>query len=186
MPDYTVTRITNEKAWPDSDNPQVIYYDFEAEGVDKVCNIGRKPGNPLKVGERFEAEVKEEKNGRLNLKRVQQQRGFGGGGRSPEENARIQRQHSQEMCLRFLALKVQMGELPSEAFKDIKPADLRPIINWFDEDASNAKPPAPPLPRRDVERTGGSDITSAAQLEQMDRESRERAVAAREMSGVIQ
>jgi hypothetical protein len=61
--------------------------------------------------------------------------GFGGGGggkgRSPEENARIVRQHSQEMALRYAVAKASAGQLPD----DFKPKDLLLIIDWFDRDA---------------------------------------------------
>lgn len=62
------------------------------------------------------------------------QGGFGGGGgakRPPEENARIVRQHSQEMALRYAVAKAAAGQLPD----NFKPNDMVAIIDWFDRDA---------------------------------------------------
>jgi hypothetical protein len=60
--------------------------------------------------------------------------GFGGGGRgrSPEETKAIVRQHSQEMALRYAAIRAQQGKLP----EDFKLTDLATIINWFVKDAA--------------------------------------------------
>jgi hypothetical protein len=79
---YTVEKLLGSREWAPADDPskKTIYWSFQAKETDKVCSIGRKPDNPLKEGDSFEAEVKSEKNGVLNLKRVQKSGGFGGGG----------------------------------------------------------------------------------------------------------
>jgi hypothetical protein len=64
--------------------------------------------------------------------------GFGGGGRprDPQENARIMRQHSQEMALRYAHIRCLQEQLPT----DFKLSDLKVIVDWFDADAKAAKP----------------------------------------------
>lgn len=57
----------------------------------------------------------------------------GGGGwrpRDPKETAAIQRQHSQEMALRYLTVRASQGKLP----EDFKMDQLRTIIDWFQAD----------------------------------------------------
>lgn len=63
-----------------------------------------------------------------------QQGGFGGGGfrgRSPEENRRIVRQHSQEMAIRWAELAHARGKLP----EDFKTDDLLKLVDVFHRDA---------------------------------------------------
>ena len=58
-------------------------------------------------------------------------------GRSEPDPARqhsIIRQHSQEMALRYLAVKAELGTVE----KEFKPEDLTPIIDWFAKDAGGA------------------------------------------------
>lgn len=60
----------------------------------------------------------------------------GGGGMSPEREAKIVRQHSQGMALQYAAIKQAQGTLPD----DFKPSDLFKIADLFDHDANGAKP----------------------------------------------
>jgi len=58
----------------------------------------------------------------------------GGGGfrpRDPKESSAIQRQHSQEMALRLLAVQVTRGQLTEGT--DIK-ATIKGYADWFDDD----------------------------------------------------
>src|SRR4051812_27006378 len=109
MPEFVVEKIIGQREWAPADDPtrETVFYEFTAEGVEKVCSIGRKPDKPLKVGDRFEATSTEDR-GKLKLKRVQS---FGGGGfkADPKKDARITRQHSQEMSLRTLELAHKLG-----------------------------------------------------------------------------
>jgi hypothetical protein len=50
-----------------------------------------------------------------------------GYGKTPEEQKSIVRQHSQEMALRYAGLKGK---------KDIKPAELIKLVDWFQKDAN--------------------------------------------------
>jgi hypothetical protein len=124
VPEFVVEKIIGQREWAPADDPtrKTVFYEFTAEGVEKVCSIGRKPDNPLKVGDRFEATSTEDR-GKLKLKRVQS---FGGGGGfkpDPKKDARITRQHSQDMGLRTLSLARKMGvELK------IRPATLGDLV----------------------------------------------------------
>lgn len=55
--------------------------------------------------------------------------GGGFGGRSPETQARIERQHSQEMALRYFAMKG--SALPGTT-------ELREMISWFQRDIARS------------------------------------------------
>ena len=60
--------------------------------------------------------------------------GFGGGGfrgRSPEENRRIVRQHSQDMALRYAQLRLDDGDLPPKFTLE----KLKAAIDFFHKDA---------------------------------------------------
>jgi hypothetical protein len=91
VPEFVVEKIIGQREWAPADDPtrKTVFYEFTAEGVEKVCSIGRKPDNPLKVGDRFEATSTEDR-GKLKLRRVQS---FGGGGfkADPKKDARITR-----------------------------------------------------------------------------------------------
>jgi hypothetical protein len=88
-----VEKLLGSREWAPADDPskKTVYWSFQAKETDKVCSIGRKPDNPFKEGDSFEAEVKSEKNGVLNLKRVAEQRGFGGGGKNFEADPKKMR-----------------------------------------------------------------------------------------------
>lgn len=62
--------------------------------------------------------------------------GFGGGPRQrdPRESAQIQRQHSQEMALRYAALRADKEMLP----EPFTLADLRKVIDWFEQDIAQS------------------------------------------------
>jgi hypothetical protein len=76
-------------------------------------------------------EVEQQKNGRW---KVAASSSGGGGGRQthPEDARRMSRCHAQEMALRYVAVKAQMGVLT----EDFKPESLKPIIDWFDKDVT--------------------------------------------------
>lgn len=57
-------------------------------------------------------------------------KGFGGFGKSPEQQASIVRQHSQEMALRYSQLKGKT---------DITFKDLQIVIDWFEADTKGVK-----------------------------------------------
>lgn len=69
--------------------------------------------------------------------------GTGGFGRSPETQARIERQHSQEMALRYFAIR------GTELTSDMRP--LRLVIDWFQRDIGHtpAEPEKPQEPEEE-------------------------------------
>jgi hypothetical protein len=122
---YTVTEVLSENEWAPSDDPskRTIFYDFRAKETTQVCSIGRKPDNPLKVGDSFEAEVKSEDRGKLKLKKVQQQGGWGGGGGGKDYKADPEKLRAENMrsalhaAVEFVVGMRQAGE--KEATSDV-------------------------------------------------------------------
>ena len=90
----------------------------------RTAELSRKPESPAPTGE---VTVTETQYG-LRAKLVQTN--HSGRGRSPEDTRRIQRQHSQEMALRYAAIQNVRGQLPDT----FKVDDLKPIIDWFVRD----------------------------------------------------
>jgi hypothetical protein len=138
MPAFKVTEVLSSKPWSKDGEVKQVYWDFRAEGVEKICNIGRKPGNDLKVGESFEATAEEDR-GKLKLKTVQQ--GFrGGGGPRPEDpvrSKRILRQHSQDMAIGVLHLSERLGI--EKAFEGVSSVSdvmgmVKKLADAFDRD----------------------------------------------------
>lgn len=70
----------------------------------------------------------------LKFKKAPVATGFGGRARDPRETAAIQRQHSQEMALRALTVRVAQGEqFDRDSFWEA----LRAAIDWFEQDIQN-------------------------------------------------
>lgn len=74
---------------------------------------------------------------------------------TPDREAKIVRQHSQQMALMYAALH------PDEA-KDL--TALKAVIDWFDEDAMGAAPQPPAAPSLDQMRQKLQDDLKAAQV----------------------
>lgn len=138
MPSYTVTEVVGARPWPSKEDTQTIYYDVRLQDFDGLVDVGRKPGNPVTVGTVLDGEIQPTQfAGKFKFKRSNNGYGGGGGkGRSPEENAKIVRQHSQEMALRYAAIRAEKELLPNP----FKLSDLKAVIDWFDADAKAAKP----------------------------------------------
>lgn len=118
MPSYTVREIKAARPWSkDGGEPTRIYYDFLVEGEELQINMGRKPGNPLKVGDVLDGTLSPGDRGNgLKFTPAGQQFGGGGGGgrgRSPEDEARtrhsIQMQHAQKCAVDALRLAAEFG-----------------------------------------------------------------------------
>jgi hypothetical protein len=135
VPSFKVAEIVGKRPWPNEEDTKVIYFNFRAEGVERVCNIGRKPGNELKVGDVLEATSEDDGRGGLKLK-VQNNFAGGGGPRpeDPKRSARILRQHSQQMAIEWVALALSRGKLP----EDFTLAKLWALVDAFDKDACEA------------------------------------------------
>lgn len=143
---FTVEEIVGSNEWAPADDPskKTVFWDFKAkEAPGVICSIGRKPGNDLTVGESFEAASREDR-GKLKLKRVQT--GSFNGKRDepfkadPAKQRSIMRQSAQKAALEYAALRHQQGKLPD----DFDYTKLKPIIDWFYEDAHGAMTTEPP------------------------------------------
>jgi hypothetical protein len=138
MPTYTVKQAFGPQEWQSQHGP-MHSYSLQLEGVDQQAEINVKPTSPApQPGQSLELVLEPHPRfeGRLKAKRVQQQQGRPGGGRSPEENARIVRQHSQSTAINYARLMHERGVLP-ETFKL---GDLEKLVGWFYDDAMQAKP----------------------------------------------
>lgn len=138
MPSYTVTEIVTTRPWTPAgeSEPKTIYYDVKVEGEDRAVNVGRKPGNPLTVGDVLEGTIGPDDRGGLKFTRANG--GFKGGGRprDPKESAVIVQQHSQAQALRYAELQQARGKLPD----DFNLEQVLVIAAKFAADAKAATP----------------------------------------------
>jgi hypothetical protein len=151
---YTVAEIVGSNDWDGGDTPAraTTFWTFRQADDQQEYEIGRRPDNPLKVGDSFEAETVGEKFGRIKLKKLQPQRpGSNGWKPDPAKDARITRQHSQDMAIQTLALALQLEVLPTEqvnSTRDLVDA-VKTLADAYDRDAYAAgeaagTPIAPP------------------------------------------
>lgn len=117
MPTFKVTEILGNRPWEKDGEVKAIYWDFRADGVEKVCNIGRKPGNDLKVGDQFDATAEEDR-GKLKLKTQNGYGGGGGGGKSfkadPTKNAAIAMECAIKAALHYSEVQLAREKLPDD------------------------------------------------------------------------
>lgn len=136
MPVFTVQAASQKKLLPDN-----------GRGAKQVMNLTLAEGNnapviaewftnattPLPtVGSTLEGTIEPSDYG-PKFKKAGGFTGGGGGGprqRDPRESAQIQRQHSQEMALRYAAIRAEKEMLP----EPFKLEDLRAVIDWFEKD----------------------------------------------------
>jgi len=144
--EYTVKSVRPGKVYDRNEHGQVLqafYVDLQGPDgkIEQGCYWRRKEGNNPEEGQSVFGEVSEGDYG----PRFKQAKGgggssdygsrssgagnFKGGGKSPDQQASIVRQHSQEMCLRWLEVH---GHAPDGL------DGLRPIIDWFEADANKA------------------------------------------------
>lgn len=135
---HTINTVSEPREWQSQYGPMKTYT-IKVDGDESAYQLNKKANSaPPSIGQSITVEsVTPDPQGKFPAKiKLAQQNGGKGGGRSPEENARIMRQHSQEMALRYAAIKQAQGDLP-EGFK---PSDLFKIADLFDNDAKAAKP----------------------------------------------
>lgn len=166
MASYTVTDVREGNR--DNYGNQAYYIDTVEgpEGVYFKC----KPKNAPQVGQSYEWELDtsgeygprfrrpaQEQGGGGNSPQGGAQRRSGGNQMTPDREAKIVRQHSQQMALMYAALH------PDEA-KDL--TALKAVIDWFDEDAMGAVPQAAAAatPSLDQMRQKLQDDLKAAQV----------------------
>jgi hypothetical protein len=151
--------------WPKDSGQFNEDYELTLEGQDKPAILTQKPTTaPPKVGDTLDLDLEPHPrfDGKLKAKRVRQFQGGGGGGKSPEQQNAIQRQHSQEMALRYAAIRAEKGQLPEPFSLE----DLRKVIDWFENDINPAgrQPTVKGLPvRNEPVQTGAPDsVTPSA------------------------
>jgi hypothetical protein len=124
---------------PDAHNNAVYFVDGTGEDGTQFesAYLAQKPDrDPPQAGSVLEGYDLSKSDKGYRLKRTPQQQGgggFSGGKRDPAERASIVRQHSQEMALRYVEIKAALGTVE----KDFKPDDLKPIVDWFVQDAGS-------------------------------------------------
>lgn len=114
----------------------------------------RKDSVPPTVGQVIDGTLEQSQFGW----KVKKTAKMGGGGgfrpRDPKETAAIQRQHSQEMAVRWTAIAQSRGLLP-ESFTI---QNLKQVIDWFERDISDHAPPYGTNKVKDTVQTGRSDL----------------------------
>lgn len=133
MPAYEVLACEQVKDVPDAKfgPAKVLKLTLKnSDGSTKDAEWFTKVATPdPEVGSTIEGEVTQSQYG---LKFAKHKKDGGGGGfkRSPAENKKIVRQHSQEMALRreFNLIASGMGPLQSD--------ELKRLIQWFENDAN--------------------------------------------------
>jgi hypothetical protein len=138
MPDFTVVAVKGQEPWS-NDKGQFIGYMLTvrtAEGREVDAKINKKTTSaPPAVGETIDANLQPSNNPAFPPLLKANFSGAGGqGGRSPEQTSAIQRQHSQEMALRYAAIRGEKEMLPAR----FTLTDLRMVIDWFEQDINPA------------------------------------------------
>lgn len=127
---HTVTYVDSKvNPWNNPKGGVINYYTVKLDtSGEKPVSRGLAEGKPApKVGDQWFGVVEETERG-LKFKSVQQ--GGFGGGKSPEQQRSIVRQHSQEMALRLEANRIAAGG------GRFTPEDLKKAVDWFEKDAS--------------------------------------------------
>lgn len=161
MTDFKVSSVAEKKRFDGKQGGTFIVYtvtlndgSVDHSGVELV----QKDSTPAPtVGQTVTGNIETTQYG-PKFKREQQGRP-GGWKKDPETEARISRMHAQEMALRYAHVTGETITLDT----------LPTLITWFFDDANSAKPPKAPLPRRDPERVGGSDIPTPIPTERAER-----------------
>lgn len=144
---YEIASVENEgkhvRTFNDSYGTKYVFRVACTDGT--VAETNKQSEEPPKVGDRYtkllQPKVGAPEGALPSLREKEYEGGNGsgprssGGGkaRSPEETKAIQRQHSQEMALRWTAVQASRGKVPD----DFAYEQLKPIIDWFEKDIGN-------------------------------------------------
>lgn len=168
MPSYTVTMLEREKPWS-GDYGAMIDYTVTLKDSDGKEHAGvvvaqKEKTPPVTVGQTLTGTVEPGKWG-PKFKKEQLQGGGGGGGfrpRDPKETAAIQRQHSQEMALRFMGAIDLSAAVEGKSASEVLEQVLKPLISWFQRDidagVNLAMYGSKEEKRKEPTRTGASDV----------------------------
>lgn len=120
----------------------------------------RKDSVPPAVGQVIDGTIEQGQFGPKIRKAAKMGGGFGRQ-RDPKESARIVRQHSQEMAIRWTVVAHSRGLLP-ETFKL---NDLEQVIDWFQRDVEKEPVQLGKARVKDTVKTGESDLGQPAQAD---------------------
>ncbi len=138
---FTITAVSpNPRQWNSTKGGPMLSYRIDLDGPDgPVAGVewARKATSVAPtVGQQLDGTI--DTSGSYGPKFKQAPAGgFGGGGprvEDPKRAATILRQHSQDMSLRYAAIRQAQGKLPDT----FSPADLFKLADLFDEDARKA------------------------------------------------
>lgn len=174
---YEITAVaTGFREWNSQQGGQFFAYKITLKDptgrVHENVEWSRKSSSAApQVGESVEGELETKTvnaaSGPFQVTKFRKAQQAGSGGfrpRDPKETAAIQRQHSQSVAVEYLKYRATLGGIPDEW----KTRDgLRDLIDWFQRDIEHGVRLAlygSPLPetRRDLERTGVSDLPEDA------------------------
>jgi hypothetical protein len=136
---YTIKAVTGNKPWAGQHGPMMSYYltlvDGEGQETANV-DLAQKPTSPApQPGQTLEGNIDQGSYGPKFKKAFTQSFGGGGRGKSPEEQASIVRQHSQEMALRALEIAATFGVVdPPQSTRDFFVL-VEKTTEWFVKDA---------------------------------------------------
>lgn len=136
MSDFTIQEVLAQREFDTQNGPMVAYkVRFKGDQGVGEAETKRKASSAAPApGETIDAELIEGKFG-PELKRIFAQKnggGFGGGGKSPEQQKQIVRQHSQEMAVLWTATLSKEGKLKEDS---LTPDGLKRLVSWFQQDA---------------------------------------------------
>jgi hypothetical protein len=140
MPNYTVTAAEEKKKFDGKYGPMVVFTLRlkGSDGIEHTAEWLTKATTPLPAtGTSLEGDLEDGQYGK-SFKKAKPANGFSGGGMSPERQAAVQRQHSQEMAIRAVALLTQEVKPTTDALR----ASIREWTDWFDADVNQASPNA--------------------------------------------
>jgi hypothetical protein len=132
---YTLEQIEPKmyQGTQSKDNYGNLKWEIILKGEDgKMTTLNKSFKDKPEVGKVLEGKiVTKEYNGNSYLAFEQEKSSFGGyGGKSPEQQASIVRQHSQEMALMYCQLKGKT---------DVTFKELQIVIDWFEADTKGIK-----------------------------------------------
>jgi hypothetical protein len=121
----------------------------------ETAELFQRKDSPAPVaGQSIDATLEDGPYGK-KIKKNSQIGGFGGArARDPKETSRIQRQHSQEMAIRWAALAYTRGKLPEE----FTITNLTQLIDWFQLDIEREPVKYGELKRKEPQHVGGTDV----------------------------
>lgn len=161
----TVTAIESQRDKTIPGKGDFISYRLTVtDGTTETQNVElfqKKDSVPPEVGKTYENWSVESSQYGPKIKKEPRTGGFGARPRDPKESARIVRQHSQEMAIRWTALAHARGLLPEE----FKLPDLEQIVDWFQRDVEKEAPQYGQRKIKDAVPTGQSDVPGPAQGE---------------------